>query len=62
MHQIKMVLAGVQPLQLIFYGDDIVVEQYHGDCKHPGCTNGPAVFKKYFGEWRSAAFGIAGAP
>lgn len=51
----------LQPLQLIFYGDDVTVEQYQGDCEHPGCAGGPAVFQKYFGEWRSAAFGIAGA-
>ena len=50
----------LQPLQLIFYGDDVTVEQYQGDCEHPGCAKGPAVFKKYFGEWRSAAFGITG--
>ena len=55
-------VADLQPLQLIFYGDDIVVEQFQGDCQHPGCASGPAVFKKYFGEWRSAAFGITGAP
>ena len=51
----------LQPLQLIFYGDDVTVEQYQGDCEHPGCAEGPAVFQKYFGEWRSAAFGITGA-
>ena len=50
-----------QPLQLIFYGDDVTVEQYQGGCEHPGCAKGPAIFKKYFGEWHSAAFGIAGA-
>lgn len=51
-----------QPLQLIFYGDDVTVEQFQGDCEHPGCAEGPAVFQKYFGDWRSAAFGITGAP
>ena len=52
--------CSLQPLQLVFYGDDVAVEQFQGDCEHPGCAAGPAVFQKYFGEWRSAAFGITG--
>ena len=44
---------------------DSITEQWRGTiygnpCDRPGCPEGPDIFKRYFGQWRSAAFAISG--
>ena len=47
------------------WSGDSITEQWRGTiygnpCDRPGCPEGPDIFKRYFGQWRSAAFAISG--